>query len=96
MYPPSDEPDSVRIARNQAEFRWFQRWVLPLLFSLPLLIDSLAKHRWWMLAVWVGFLVSWIADLILRKNGASTRLRWCIRIAGPTAFLALGLAVFRR
>ena len=31
MYPPSDEPDSVRIARNQAQ----ARWISPFLYLVP-------------------------------------------------------------
>jgi hypothetical protein len=96
MYPPSDEPDSARIARNEAEFRWIWRWVFPVLYSVPPLIHSYVKHRWWSLAAWIFFLATCFADAILQKNGTSARLRWGLRIGLLAVFVGLGLATLRQ
>ena len=68
MYPPSDEPDSVRIARNKAQ----ARWAGPILYVGFALIQFISGHT----TLGVLWALTGVAHLALllwkkRRDGAS-------------------------
>jgi lipopolysaccharide export LptBFGC system permease protein LptF len=79
MYPPSDESDDARVARNQAQ----ARWILPVLWIVwGMAAFFFSPHGARSKVAWVGIGVFSIADLILEKNGARKKKRLSIIIPG--------------
>jgi hypothetical protein len=85
MYPPFDESDSARVARNQAQARWIIPvfcivWGVVAFFFFP----HVARES----VVWAGIGVFSIADLILEKKGVSKKHRLSIMVPGLAAVVA--------
>jgi hypothetical protein len=76
MYPPSDEPDSVRTARNQAQLRW----LVPALYlasGLVAVVVAGAPKGWPDLGVsWLAAGVVGLTCAYLEHRNPSVNVTW--------------------
>ena len=92
MYPPREaEPESVRVARDQAENRWIAGIFLAVLTAVVLA----ALPRWKRGIIWLPVVVINVIRLILEARNASAKtMRW-LRIAGSALFAVAATLYFR-
>ena len=79
MYPPSEESEESRIARNQAEGKWVFPFFSLLTGLLGIILGAEPTGM-----VWTGSGAIMITDLLLEKQGISKKRRLAIRIVGGT------------
>ncbi len=82
MYPPSEESEEARIARNQAQ----SKWVFPFIGFFSGLLAIILGARSTGIA-WTAGGAMMIVDSLLEKQGVSEKRRFAIRIATVTVIL---------
>jgi hypothetical protein len=78
MYPPSDEPEHVRIARNQAQAKWISPAVWLLLGMLKLFFGAAPQSG----IIFISFALISVTEIALEKKAVAQKWRICFQVIG--------------